>query len=118
MTRWPRRKFLTRALGMIFPSACALSASVESRLPLHFPRDFGAHPETLTEWWYITGWLEEPSGSKVGMQITFFRSRPRVQEGNPSAFAPKQLLFAHAALSDPATGRLQHDERSARAGFG
>src|SRR4051794_34170039 len=118
MTRWSRRKFLTSWPGLIFPTSRTWTASIESRLPLHFPRDYGAHPETVTEWWYITGWLEEPSGGALGMQITFFRSRPRVQEENPSAFAPKQLLFAHAALSDPASGRLQHDERSARAGFG
>ncbi len=28
------------------------------------------------------------------------------------------MLFAHAALADPETGRLIHDERAARAGFG
>jgi predicted secreted hydrolase len=37
---------------------------------------------------------------------------------NPSAFAPRQLLFAHAALADPRRGRLQHDQRAARTGFG
>jgi predicted secreted hydrolase len=90
----------------------------QPKLSFEFPRDHGAHPETLTEWWYITGWLHDASGGALGMQITFFRSRPRVQEENPSAFAPKQLLFAHAALSDPDVGRLQHDQRSSRAGFG
>jgi len=84
----------------------------------NFPRDHGAHPDTHTEWWYITGWLRDQDGGRCGMQLTFFRSRPKVQEGNPSGFAPNQLLFAHAALSDPSTGRLQHDQRSARAGFG
>ena len=73
---------------------CALSAVAQSHVPLEFPRDHGAHPETLTEWWYITGWLKDAAGAALGMQITFFRSRPRVQEENPSAFAPKQLLFA------------------------
>ena len=36
---------------------------------------------------------------------------------NPSRFAPRQVLFAHAALSDPAIGRLLHGERAARAGL-
>lgn len=54
----------------------------------------------------------------LGFQLTFFRLRPGVQEGNASAFAPTQLLFAHAALADPAQGRLRHAEKSARAGFG
>ena len=37
---------------------------------------------------------------------------------NPSRFAPKQLIIAHAALSDPAIGKLLHDQKSAREGFG
>ncbi|MEO5699704.1 MAG: carotenoid 1,2-hydratase [Casimicrobiaceae bacterium] len=89
---------------------------------LRFPEDFGAHPRFRTEWWYMTGWLEYPGGAPVGMQVTFFRSRPGVNEdeakANTSRFAPTQLVFAHAALADPAHGRLQHDERAARAGFG
>ena len=86
--------------------------------PLAFPRDFGAHPEFKTEWWYVTGWLAKPDGKPLGFQVTFFRSRTGVDDANPSAFAPKQLIIAHAALSDPAFGRLVHDERSAREGFG
>src|SRR5205814_7421911 len=41
-----------------------------------------------------------------------------VAEGNRSAFAPRQLLFAHAAVADTRLGRLRHDQRVARAGFG
>jgi len=82
--------------------------------PLVFPRDHGAHPAFRTEWWYITGWL----GEERGFQLTFFRNRPGVAEDNPSAFAPKQLLFAHAAVSDARQGRLLHDQRVVRAGFG
>jgi predicted secreted hydrolase len=50
--------------------------------------------------------------------VTFFRARPEeVDERNPSAFTPRQVLLAHAALSDPKVGRLVHEERAARAGF-
>ncbi|HET7096738.1 MAG TPA: lipocalin-like domain-containing protein, partial [Casimicrobiaceae bacterium] len=38
-------------------------------------------------------------------------------EESRSAFAPRQLLFAHAALADPRRGRLLHDQRAAREGF-
>ena len=86
--------------------------------PLEFPRDYGAHPQYRTEWWYVTGWLETGGGKPLGFQVTFFRSRPDIDQGNPSRFAPKQLLFAHAALSDPAVGHLIHAQRAARAGFG
>lgn len=82
-----------------------------------FPSDHGAHPAYRTEWWYVTGWLEV-EGAPLGFQVTFFRSRLAGQDANPSRFAPKQILIAHAALSDPARGRLVHDQRVARAGFG
>jgi predicted secreted hydrolase len=85
---------------------------------LTFPADHGAHPDYRTEWWYLTGWLETGDGAPLGFQITFFRSRPAIDERNPSTFAARQVLFAHAALSDPALGHLLHGERIARAGFG
>ena len=85
---------------------------------LQFPRDYGAHPEHRTEWWYVTGWLDTPDGKPLGFQVTFFRSRTEHDPDNPSAFAPKQLVIGHAALSDPAAGHLLHDQRSAREGFG
>jgi len=85
---------------------------------LSFPRDHGAHPGFRTEWWYLTGWLRTRDGEPLGFQITFFRSRSGVGDANPSAFAPRQILFAHAALSDPKLGKLLHGQRIARQGFG
>jgi predicted secreted hydrolase len=84
---------------------------------LTFPADFGAHPDYRTEWWYVTGWLTTPDGKPLGFQVTFFRTRPGVDQVNPSTFAAKQLIIGHAALSDPAVGHLLHDQRSAREGF-
>ncbi len=91
--------------------------AVEQGRTLVFPRDHGAHPDFRTEWWYITGWIES-DGVPRGFQITFFRSRPGVQESNESAFAPKQLIFAHAAIADTRRGRLIYEERAGRQGFG
>jgi predicted secreted hydrolase len=92
--------------------------TVEPGRALEFPRDFGAHPEFRTEWWYATGWLESSGGETLGFQVTFFRTRPDVPQDNPSAFAARQLVIAHAALSDPAHGRLWHEQRIARASHG
>ena len=79
----------------------------------------GAHPDFRTEWWYLTGWLERPRRDvRSGFQVTFFRTRTDVDPANPSAFAARQLVIAHAALADPARGRLLLDERIARTGFG
>lgn len=81
---------------------------------LVFPHDLGAHPDYRTEWWYITGWLQDAAGVERGFQLTFFRVRTLIGDDNPSRFAPSQLILAHAAVADPATGRLRHAERAAR----
>ncbi len=93
-------------------------AAVLRGRPLVFPRDHGAHPDFRNEWWYATGWLELPAGRPIGFQATFFRVRTGIGENSASAFAPRQLVLAHAALADPRRARLIHDERSARAAFG
>ena len=96
---------------------------------LRFPADFGAHPETRTEWWYVTGSLQAEA-RLWGFQVTFFRAATGVSAPLAAAsassssslpasrFAPSQLLFAHAALTDLEQGRLRHDQRIARGGFG
>lgn len=92
-------------------------ARVKPGHELQFPRDHGSHPQFRTEWWYLTGRVRDARGGDLGVQITFFRNRPLVAEDNPSRFAPRQLLFAHAALADAGAGRLLHEQRAARAGF-
>ncbi|MDQ2780491.1 MAG: carotenoid 1,2-hydratase [Pseudomonadota bacterium] len=81
---------------------------------LRFPRDHGAHPGARTEWWYATGWLGTEVAPTHGFQITFFRSRTGLAGGNPSRFAARQLLFAHAALTEIVAQRHLHDQRTAR----
>ena len=99
------------AAPLVAPEARAAQAA------LRFPADFGAHPQTRTEWWYITGSLLH--GERLfGFQITFFRSATGIPADHPSRFAASQLVFAHAALSDIDGKRLRHDQRIARAGFG
>ncbi|MFK7962619.1 MAG: lipocalin-like domain-containing protein [Burkholderiaceae bacterium] len=81
--------------------------------PVRFPTDFGAHPEYRTEWWYLTAWLDTAAGP-LGAQVTFFRSRTPYGRENPSRFAPRQLLFGHAAIGSPAKGSLAHAEQAWR----
>jgi predicted secreted hydrolase len=100
------------------PDAAVVYPPVVRGRTLRFPADHGAHPDFRTEWWYATGWLASAGGEPFGFQTTFFRLRTGIGERNPSAFAPRQLVLAHAAVSDPAHGRLRHAERAARAGFG
>ena len=109
---------LALALCPVFVHGQGEYPPVRQGAVLQFPRDHGSHPQFRSEWWYITGWLKAAGGKEFGVQITFFRNRPRVAEDVPSRFAPKQLLFGHAALADPASAGLLHDQRAARAGFG
>lgn len=87
--------------------------SVQPGATLTFPRDHGAHPDYRTEWWYLTATLESAKGP-LGLQVTFFRSRTPYGRGNPSRFAPEQLVLAHAALAIPERGKLLHDQQSFR----
>ncbi|MCZ2103142.1 MAG: carotenoid 1,2-hydratase [Comamonadaceae bacterium] len=107
-----RRQWLLGLLATGAPAAWALQ-----RGPLRFPRDHGSHPSAQIEWWYLTGQVRA-EGRRWGFQITFFRSRVDAAATLRSAFAARQLLFAHAALTDVEGRRLLHDERIARTGFG
>jgi len=105
-----RRAVLLSALAT--PAAWALPPRM-----LQFPRDFGSHPDLRTEWWYITGHAQA-GAREFGFQLTFFRSRVDATQAMRSAFAARQLIFAHAALTDLEGRKLWHDQRIARAGFG
>lgn len=119
-----KRRSLLASLPMLaLPRAFAKEPAVvydqvQKSRAIEFPRDYGAHPGFRTEWWYVTGWVEREGAVPCGFQITFFRSRTGHADANPSRFAPRQLLFAHAALALPERGKLIHEERSARTGPG
>ncbi|HWI78665.1 MAG TPA: carotenoid 1,2-hydratase [Ramlibacter sp.] len=109
-----RRTVLLAASGLGLGLAHKASALAPAKL--EFPRDHGAHPAFRTEWWYITG--QARSGERdFGFQVTFFRSRVDETRAMHSRFAAKQLVFAHAALTDVSGRRLWHDQRIAREGF-
>ena len=111
-----KRRHLLGALAGLPLGSHAQGGLIRPRT-LVFPADFGAHPEARTEWWYLTGALM--AGERLfGFQVTFFRSRTEVAADHPSRFAARQIVFAHAALSDAQAGKQRHDQRLARAGFG
>lgn len=107
-----RREWMALALASLAGESFALPPAA-----MQFPRDLGSHPDFGTEWWYITG--RAVSGTReFGFQLTFFRSRVEATQAMASRFAAKQLLFAHAAITDVQGKKLWHDQRIARAGFG
>ena len=115
--RWLIYVMLWLATGSALAAPPMFSKVVAGK-SLSFPRDFGAHPDFKTEWWYATGWLQTPDGKPLGFQVTFFRSATEHDTKNTSRFAPRQLIIAHVALSDTTVGKLQHDQKIARSGFG
>ncbi|HUO78764.1 MAG TPA: lipocalin-like domain-containing protein [Steroidobacteraceae bacterium] len=116
------RRCASRLAALALALAATLGAAgypeVTPGARVSLPADAGSHPEFHTEWWYVTGWLATAGGEPLGFQVTFFRTRPTLETENPSAFAPRAVLIAHAAVSDPRRGRLWHDQRIRRAGFG
>lgn len=103
---------------MLAAPALALARPARSLTPLklEFPRDHGAHAEFRTEWWYLTGHARAAQ-REFGFQVTFFRSRIEATQDMRSRFAARQLVFAHAALTDLQGRKLWHDQRIAREGF-
>ena len=119
-----RRRLLLSGLagfaGLAGLAAWPDEARALSAKTLVFPRDRGAHPQFRTEWWYITGHAvsQAADSRSFGFQLTFFRSRVDGTESMASKFAARQLIFAHAAITDVQGKKLWHDQRIARAGFG
>jgi predicted secreted hydrolase len=118
-----RARFAGYLLGVAAASGAVAAAAgsyavVSANQPPAFPADYGSHPQFRTEWWYVTGWLNTEHGEPLGFQITFFRTKPDIEQNNPSSFAPRQLLIAHCAISDPKRGRIWQDQRIRRAGLG
>ncbi len=120
----PRRRLLQAALALGLAPATGGAGSQPSpagRQAPVFPRDHGSHPQSRIEWWYITGHTRVGAGADArtyGFQLTFFRARVAATQQMASRFAARQLLFAHAALSDISGRRFRHDQRIARQGFG
>jgi predicted secreted hydrolase len=83
-----------------------------------FPRDFFAHPEFQTEWWYTTGNVKTPDGRAFGFELTFFRQAVSRDESRRGAWDVHDLYLAHLALSDLDGGHFYHSERINRAGPG
>ena len=111
----------TGAVAALAADSAVTYPDVVPGKPLSSRATKAATPSTAREWWYVTGWLQDAAQPRtrqpLGFQVTFFRVRTGVDESNPSRFAPRQVLFAHAAIADPGYGRLRHAQRSAREGF-
>jgi predicted secreted hydrolase len=89
----------------------------DGSLSLEFPRDFGAHPDYRTEWWYYTGNLDTADGRHFGYELTFFRVSmfpPDQTFPRESNWAADQVYMAHFALTDVAGEQFYAFQRYSR----
>ncbi|MEO6624707.1 MAG: carotenoid 1,2-hydratase [Burkholderiaceae bacterium] len=116
-----RRAMLALITSPVFASFAAAQPGQGAAPALVFPHDLGSHPESRIEWWYITGHASSGTHDATrsyGFQLTFFRSRVAQTQAMESRFAARNLLFAHAAITDVSGKRFWHDQRITREGFG
>jgi predicted secreted hydrolase len=114
-----RRQWLAAALATPWAAGATTEADADGLTvltpqPLVFPRDHGTHPHTRTEWWYLTGCVQDAGQRPFGFQVTFFRSRVDVAQRLSGRLAARHLLFAHAAITDVQGRQLHHEQRIAR----
>jgi predicted secreted hydrolase len=84
-----------------------------------FPRDHGAHPEFKTEWWYLTGNLDDENGNPYGYELTFFRHGLQPVATQPdSAWSIRDISFAHLAITDVRSRRFLFSEKLSRGALG
>ena len=96
-------------------------AVADGTRPLTFPRDFGAHEEFRTEWWYYTGNLESAKGQHFGFELTIFRVglvQPATALPGDSEWHDRSIYFAHFAVSDIGREGFYAFERYSRPGPG
>lgn len=87
--------------------------------PFEFPADHGPHPDFRTEWWYYTGNLQTADRRHFGFQLTFFRvALAPTEQPRASAWATRQLYFAHFAVTDTAASRFRAFSRTGRGALG
>lgn len=87
--------------------------------PFNFPADHGPHPDFRTEWWYYTGNLQTADRRHIGFQLTFFRvALAPTEQPRASAWATRQLYFAHFAVTDTASSRFHAFSRTGRGALG
>jgi predicted secreted hydrolase len=87
--------------------------------PYVFPRDHAAHPAYATEWWYYTGHLRDRDGGWYGYQLTFFRvGIAPPGSTRASAWATRNIYFAHFAITDEAHKTYSFRQRVSRGVLG
>lgn len=85
------------------------------RWPFSFPADHGPHPTQRSEWWYLSGSLQDGEGRHLGLQLLFVRfALTPLPRARSSRWALHQLYAALFSVSDPGGNRLLSGTRLSR----
>ncbi len=121
----PKRPDIMHAFRVLFCllllAPVARAAEFKLAVPPYsyqFPRDHNSHPAYATEWWYYTGHLQSKDGRKFGYQLTWFRTALAPSINRASAWAARDLMFAHFALTDESGQKFYFTDRIGRANLG
>jgi len=84
--------------------------------PIVLPADHGSHPETRTEWWYVTGPLVGAGGERFAFQATWFRQALiHAQPEGRSPLAVRDVLLHHGVVAAMSSGERRFTEQGSRA---
>jgi predicted secreted hydrolase len=94
-------------------------ARAEPSREFQFPADHGPHGDFRTEWWYLTGHLNDDRGQRLALQLVLMRvGLTAQQQRRSSRWAATEMLAGLFSVSDPAGNRLHTDHRASRAALG
>jgi predicted secreted hydrolase len=116
----PERLVTNQETSITFEQDLSQFNRVTTPLDLNFPKDMGAHPDYLSEWWYYTGNLFTKEGRHFAYQLTFFRRSIGDNDRSlrASAWATDQVYFAHFAVVDVEASEHQSWEVYSRGAAG
>ena len=86
---------------------------------LSFPKDHGKHPGFQSEWWYVSGQLEDAGNEKWGYQLAIFRHIPAFRLfGQTYLRLPYEMYLGHLALTNISKNKFVFFEKLAPSVFG
>jgi predicted secreted hydrolase len=94
-------------------------AAAPSSWDFQFPADHGSHDEYRSEWWYLSGTLQDESHNYFGVQFVLMRiGLTAVSQARRSRWATPGIYAGLFSITDPAGDRLRADRRVSRAALG
>lgn len=106
------------ALFFILIVSCELWAfeKLKSSTFVSLPSDMYYKPGFISQWWYFTGHLKDPSGNEYGFEQTFFVIGVS-EKGLKSKFGLNNLYISHSAITDISKKRFLFNDKIDRGAY-